>query len=339
MIKIPLQDILFKIQEKTGKTEQELNEKIEAKLKQLSGLISREGAAHIIANELNVDLFSSLTGKLKIGKILAGMKNVETVGKVQRVFDTVEFQKGESTGKVRSLMMGDETGVIRVVVWNDFVDKLNELKEDDILKVIDAYVRENQGRRELHLGNNSKIEINPPGEIIEEVKQYVSTRKSIAQVQENDENIEILGTVVQAFEPRFFEVCPECNKRARPHQGEFVCDEHNKIVPAYSYVMNIVVDDGSEPEGSIRVVCFRNQAERLLQKSPDEILKFKENPAVFEQIKPELLGKIVKIGGRATKNKFFDRVEFVAQVVFLDPDPEREIKRLQDEIGSIENKE
>ena len=33
--------------------------------------------------------------------------------------------------------------------------------------------------------------------------------------------------------------------------------------------------------------------------------------------------------GRVNKNVMFDRVEFVAQLVFADPDPEEEIKRLE----------
>ena len=50
MIQMPLQDIINKITEKAGITEEEVNEKIKQKLEQLSGLISKEGAAHIIAN-------------------------------------------------------------------------------------------------------------------------------------------------------------------------------------------------------------------------------------------------------------------------------------------------
>ena len=54
MFKLPLQDIINKIKEKTELSEAEINSKINQKLDQLSGLISKEGAAHIIANELGV---------------------------------------------------------------------------------------------------------------------------------------------------------------------------------------------------------------------------------------------------------------------------------------------
>ena len=47
----------------------------------------------------------------------------------------------------------------------------------------------------------------------------------------------------------------------------------------------------------------------------------------FEEIKTELLGNIIKIGGRVKKNLFFDRLEFVANDVTLNPNPEEEIKK------------
>ena len=68
MINIPLSDIKEKIAKEKGISEQEINTKIKAKLDQLSGLISEEGAAHIIANELGVELMPS--GIVKISEVV-----------------------------------------------------------------------------------------------------------------------------------------------------------------------------------------------------------------------------------------------------------------------------
>ena len=103
MIKLPFEDIVIKIKEKAGISEDEINSKVDEKLKQLSGLVSKEGAAHIVANELGVKLFDAVSGKLQIGNILAGMRDVETVGKVQQVFGVNEFQRKDgANGKVCS---------------------------------------------------------------------------------------------------------------------------------------------------------------------------------------------------------------------------------------------
>ena len=74
-----------KIVEKGSITEAELDGKIKEKMDKLSGLISEEGAAHIIANELGIKLFE-VSGKLQVQNILAGMKNVDVTGKVVRKY-------------------------------------------------------------------------------------------------------------------------------------------------------------------------------------------------------------------------------------------------------------
>ena len=70
MIKLPLEEIIYKIKEKTSLSDHDINQKIDDKLVQLSGLISRHGAAHIIANELGVNLFEAVTGTLQINRLL-----------------------------------------------------------------------------------------------------------------------------------------------------------------------------------------------------------------------------------------------------------------------------
>ena len=56
----------------------------------------------------------------------------------------------------------------------------------------------------------------------------------------------------------------------------------------------------------------------------------------FEPIKEDLLGKILKVIGRSSKNEMFDRLEFVVQLVFPDPDPDQELKKLEEEAKVIE---
>lgn len=328
MIKIPLPDIINKIKQETKLSEQDINKKIDEKLKQLSGLISKEGAAHIIANELGVKLFDSLTGKLQIKNILAGMRDVETIGRVIETSELREFKTNNREGKVASLVLGDETGTIRVVLWGSQAENITKLEQNAIVKIVSGYVRENQGIKEIHMNERSKLIINPEGETIGEVKQTTNNiiRKQIRELEENDNNIEILGTIVQIFDPRFFEVCPDCNKRARQHEGSFVCEQHGNINPQYSYVFNLFLDDGTE---NIRAVFFKNQAEHLLEMTPEQILVYRENPEKFEEVKTKLLGNIIKVIGRVTKNKMFDRLEFVTQQAFPKPDPEQELKRLE----------
>ncbi len=332
MIKIPFSEIVRKTIEKTNISEEELNTKIKDKMSQLSGLISKEGAAHIVANELGVRLFEEFSGKLQIQNILAGIRDVETTGKVQQIYNITEFQRRDgSKGKVANIIIADSTGSIRIVLWGSQTDSLKELKEGDVVKIIAGYVRENNNRVEIHLNERSKLIINPEGETIGNVKQYISKRKKIEELEENDSDVELLGTIVQIFELRFFEVCPTCNKRIRPKGEGFFCEEHNMIVPNYSYVLNLVMDDGSE---TIRTCFFKKQTENLLEMNEEQILGYKNNPERFEDIKNNLVGTTIKVVGRVNKNEMFDRLEFIVRLVFSKPDLGEELERLKKEKGN-----
>ena len=324
-MQLPLNDIIERIKESTTLTEEEINEKIKKKTEQLSGLISKEGAGQIVANELGVKLFD-FEGPIKINKIVSGMRTVETIGKIIKIYDINTFTtKDGRDGKVGNVMIGDETGRIRITFWNEMTDKLSLMKEGDVLKIKDAYSRLNNNYVELSMTDKSKFFINPEGVSIDEVKERKNNRTWIKDLKGGEENIELLATIVQVFEPRFFEICPDCNRRTKPLDGKFTCQEHGEIIPNFSYVMNAQIDDGT---GNIRSVFFRNQAKILLNKEEDEILKFKDDNTLFNNYKDELLGNIVKLVGRVNKNEMFDRLEFVSQLVFNEVDPKEEMKNL-----------
>ena len=329
MIKIPYEDIVLKINENTKIPIIEIEDRVEKKLKQLSGLISKEGAAHIVANELGVKIFEPLSGRLQIKNILTGMRYVETVGKVLQVYELREFANETRSGKVASVLIGDETGAIRVVLWGSQADNVTNLGRGFIVKIIGGYVRESNGRKEIHLNDRSQLIINPKGESINEVavEAGIGNRKEIKNISETDNEVELLGTIVQVFDIRYYEICPRCSKRAKQTTELFVCSEHGNVIPAYAYVLNTILDDGTE---TIRCVFFRNQVEKLLNMSQEQVLKFKQEPAEFEAVKNELPGTMAKLNGRVNKNSLFDRLEFIVQHVDINPNPEEESKRLQD---------
>ncbi|MFC1801156.1 OB-fold nucleic acid binding domain-containing protein [Nanoarchaeota archaeon] len=326
MFKIPLDEVKTQIRKEAHLTDEELNSRIKQKMDQLSGLISEEGAAHIIANELKVNLNEGTEGKIKIKKIYVGMRNVETVGKVMKKYELRTFQTENRSGQVGSFMIGDETGMIRIVLWNDQADQLNNFSEGDVVKIKSGYVRENRGFKEVHLNDKSSLSINPEGEQVGEVKETrEAERKQIKDLTENDQNAELLGTIVQVFDLRFFTVCPECGKRVYERENTFECGAHGKVAASYSYVMNVFLDDGTD---NIRVVFWKSQTENLLKKTEAEILTYKDELQKFEEVKNDLLGTIIKMVGRVNKNEMFDRLEFNAQLVFPEPDPEEELKKL-----------
>lgn len=321
MIQVPLKDIIAKICKASGLSEEEVEKKIAEKVETLYGLVSEEGAAHIIANELGIKIFD-VSGELKIKDILLGMKSVDVVGKVVRKYELREFATEKRKGKVANLSLADETGTIRVVFWNDKTDDFRQIKEDDVLKIKGAYVRENTGRKELHLGDNSQVIINPKGIDVNVRDRPEYDKKHISELVDGM-SAEILGTIVQVFDIKFFEVCPKCNKRLRLHGEVFECDEHGQQKPNYNYILNIYLDDGTS---NIRVNFWKQQSQRLLKLDDSQILKFKDSTD-FEKYKTDLLGEQIKVLGRA-KNNIMQRLEFTADIVYTDLKPEQEIAML-----------
>ncbi|MFC1731649.1 OB-fold nucleic acid binding domain-containing protein [candidate division KSB1 bacterium] len=326
MINVPFEQIIEKIKE-NGLTQEQIDAKIKQKTEQLSGLISKEGAAHIIANELGIKLVEQTSGKLKINNLLSGMRNVELLGKVQQVYEVREFQTETRSGKVGSMIIGDDTGTVRLVLWGNQTDKLSDLEAGDIVKVEAGYVKSNNNRNEVHLGDRGTLKINPEGETIAEVKVQEPKRKSISDLKEGDADVELLGTIVQVYDIRFFESCPQCNRKLKPTETGFLCENHSNVTPAYSYVLGLVLDDGTS---NIRSVFFKNQIQNLLEKTHEDIEKYKEFPEKFEEVKHDLLGKQLKLIGKINKNMMMDRIEFVAQRVFPKPNPDDELNRLEE---------
>src|SRR3989338_6229888 len=94
---------------------EEIERKVEAKKAKLSGLISKEGAAQIVAAELGINLDME---RVKLSEILHGMKRANVVGKVIDIFPIREYNKNGKSGKVANLRIADDSGNTRVVLWD-----------------------------------------------------------------------------------------------------------------------------------------------------------------------------------------------------------------------------
>jgi len=327
MIHIPFETVITKLKE-SGLSDEDIETKIKQKMDQLSGLISREGAAHIVANEQGVKLVENTSGRVKISEVLEGMRNIEVVGKVTNVFEVRQFQRqtGEAS-QVGSFIIGDETGSIRVTCWGDQANAVTSLEQGTIVKVLHSYVRMNQGRKELHLNDSAKIILNPPGEEIGDVSVASRSydRKKISELTDGMQNAELLATVVGVDALRFFEIDPVSKKRARLQRDEWTVD--GKVIPQidYSYVMNIILDDGT---GNMRTVCFGDLVEQCLGLEKQQLVAMKDTPDLNTR-KEDILGTIVKVQGRVRKNTMFDRLEFTCNTLDLKPDPYEEMDKLE----------
>jgi hypothetical protein len=329
MLKLNYDEIIEKIITEKGVSKEEIEKKINEKIANLSDLISKEGAAHIIANQYGIKLFENFAPKdYKISEIAKGVNGINVVGKILTDFEVREFNTPKRQGKLGFCSIGDDSGVIRLVIWDEkIIDNLKEnAKKDSVLKVNDAYSRDNNGYLEIHLGSRGKAVLNPEGIEIGEVKQVFAeigySKKNILELKADD-RAEIYGTIVQVYEPRFYDACEKCGKKVLGQEGTYSCNEHGEVVAKKSPVFNFFFDDAS---ANIRVVCFAQLAEEVLGKSGNDLAALK--PEEVELFTKKLLGKQMIIKGRVNKNINFDRLEFVANSV-KEADPAEVIESLK----------
>lgn len=313
MLRITYDEIVKRVKEERGLPEDEIKARVDAKLKQLSGLISREGAAHIIANELGLKLFPDISQKrFKVRELVEGLRVNELVGRVVRKYDVRDFKTENREGRVASFLVADETGSVRIVLWDlEHIKKFEGFSEGDVVKVVGGMVRENQGFREVHLGSRNELIVNPPGEEVSVNIQL--TKPSLVRKQIKDlaagNFVSVLGTVVQVFEPRFYDACPECNRKVVMDGDKFRCDQHGHVPVKLAPIVNMLFDDGTD---NVRVVFFRDLASKFFGL---DVATLRDNAIGFEERKKELLGRSFVVSGRVVKNDMFDRFELMASNV------------------------
>jgi replication factor A1 len=110
--------------------------------------------------------------------------------------DTVRtFDRDDgSEGRVSNLTVGDETGRIRVTLWDERADAAEDIDRGTTVEILDGSVRENEGDLELHVGDRGAVEP------IEETVDYDPETTPVESV-EIDTVVDIAG-VVRSTDPK-----------------------------------------------------------------------------------------------------------------------------------------
>jgi hypothetical protein len=291
-----------RISKSSGLDIAEIERRVEAKRAKLSGLVSKEGAAQIVAAELGVNFEKQ---KFKIDELATGMRKVNIISKIIKMSPVRSYNKNGKEGKIASFISADEKANIRTVLWDSNHIALIEegkIKEGDIVEISNATVR----NTELHLSGFSDIKISEENiEAVVTEQSYME--KPILDLSKGDSAM-VRAFIVQIFDPRFFEVCPECGKRVS-ETGD--CVEHGKIVPRKRALLNLVLDDGSE---TIRAVLFNEEMKLLFD---DDF----ENIDSFIGKRDEVLGEEFFFSGNIRQNKMFNNLEiFIESINKVEPE-------------------
>ena len=87
--------------------------------------------------------------------------NVDIVVEVVDIGEVREFQKFGRLGRVTTATVKDETGEMKLTLWNDEIDAV---KKGDKVHIENGYVNEWQGEKQLTTGRFGKLEVVGEGE-------------------------------------------------------------------------------------------------------------------------------------------------------------------------------
>tara|TARA_Y100000034_G_scaffold124344_1_gene172379 strand:- start:193 stop:1122 length:930 start_codon:yes stop_codon:yes gene_type:complete len=290
------QQLVEFISQSSGVSIEDLERKVEAKQAKLAGLISKEGAAQVIAAELNVNFDKQM---VKIAHVVPGMRKINLIGKVIELAPIREYNKNGRSGRIGSFVLADDTSNVRTVLWDenhiDLIGK-GKIKAEVVVEVGNASIRNG----ELHLGSFSEIKLSDKkiDNVVTEKPTFV---KKIKDFNVGD-NVSARAFIVNIFEPKFFEVCPECRRKAV--NGE--CNDHGKVKAVRRSLLGIVVDDGSE---NIRGTIFHDELEKMISMGELEDLE------KFASWRKDFLGKEVVVKGQVRKNQMFDSNDFIVSEI------------------------
>jgi replication factor A1 len=96
--------------------------------------------------------------KLKIKELRDGMKKVNIEAKVMEKSDTREVVSRfkDQTYKVATALIADDTGTIKLTLWNEQIDRVNV---NNTVKVENGYVTSFKGEIQLNTGKYGTLTV------------------------------------------------------------------------------------------------------------------------------------------------------------------------------------
>ena len=92
---------------------------------------------------------------MKISELTIRQGNVDVEGTIKEMGEVKTFDKFGKELRVADAALEDDSGTIKLSLWNDDIDKF---KQGDKVKITNGYVNEFQGEKQLTSGKFGKIE-------------------------------------------------------------------------------------------------------------------------------------------------------------------------------------
>ena len=296
VLQVIVDEILAK---RSDLTASQIRDLIEEKKKEGRGLLSDEGAARLVAEELLIQTRGTELGRMHVKNLVSGLNDVTLSGRVLLAWPPQQFQRRDGTsGRVMRVVLVDRSGKARCALWDrhvDIAERTGNL-QGRILRIGHAYTRQGlTGEAEVHAGDRSSVEIDPPGLQMTEFPEFKELFTRISDLGQQDNSINVVGIV-----------------QTDPRTYKFEKDERPGSVLRASL---------ADESGAVPIVVWNERAEELQELKTGDILQ------------------IINCRTRINNNaKLEVHVESRSQVTKLDSPPDylkHPISRSYEKIGTI----
>jgi replication factor A1 len=255
---------------------------------------------------------------IKISEIGADAGTFSVIGRVVDVFKPKTYSKG----RMASIIIGDGSGTIRAVLWDERSDIAAELKRGDAIKIRNAYSKPSLNNEpEVHVGRYGEVSINPdlPLPQVEELEKQLIKEKKIIELEDKDRRVKISGKIVDLNDRKrlMYLTCPYCDKKVESKETGYACEACGQEVdPVPNMVLTLTLEDDS---GSIRAIAFKSNAEKILDLDVEEAMNMigetQDESLPIRDAKERLLNQKITLIGRVRYSDFSDQLEFIVDEV------------------------
>ena len=205
-------------------------------------------------------------------------RSFKVIGRILSLNEIREFQRSDgSKGLVRGMEIGDNTGIIRVSLWDDTARTPCDV--GDPIKIKNPSVRFNDNQIELSVGAAATVD-DPTQDEIDSLPSYKELEdrayqlKEIDELNEFDTNIRVKGIFTDIYGGRLLTPrCPHCNNTLEEDEEECSYCGNEVDEPNYLLMLPGKIQDDT---GEVSVTFFNNLAEELLEMKTDDIVSLYE---------------------------------------------------------------
>ena len=271
--------------------------------------LSEEQASAMFIPEL-ATLEKAIYDYKKIEDLDEDEEDTVIIGRVIELNEIRNFDRDNGdTGSVRNIEIADDTGSIRVVLWDK--DANMDLEMGQPLKLQNPRLSLDMDNRLQATVSGGTTVLEPSEKELEdlpsqdELMESIFVAKSIESLTEDDTNVHITATIKEVFPDKILlKRCPNCRESVEESEDEYICDNcgHTFDEPKYTLMIPTRVEDDT---GEISVTFFGNLAEELIDMSQEEVVSLIEDEALGIEDKIEdLVNMTIEIIANVSFNEY-----------------------------------